>query len=208
MQTHVVVVLALCAPAAALDVPATIRDFAEAHPDFEDDNGTDRGIVNTQLGDDQKPVYNGGVDGTDTTTGPAEFNQWYNYTTGVNRSRTVFLPLAEDPNGRLVFESDAFFPIDRRGFGNEDNDHNFHFTTEVHPYVGGETFEFDGDDARDVGGRSVGVDIWIPAVREAEAVISGLRAPRKHRAEDLADYDGALVSRSLRQPYGVMPRGL
>jgi hypothetical protein len=136
-------------PAFALDVPAKIRDFQEAHPDFEDDNGAETGIVQDALGDDDTPQYNGGDDGTDTTTGPDEFAQWYHDVAGVNRPFTVFLPLTENGDGTLSFESNAFFPVDNRGFGNEGEDHNFHFTTEVHlrfTYAGGETFEFDGDD--------------------------------------------------------------
>lgn len=135
--------------AVALEVPATIRDFKEEHPDFEGDTGTDHEIVARDLGADGTPAYAGGDDGTDTTAGPDEFAQWYHDVDGVNRSLTVFLPLTEEADGRLTFESDAFFPIDNRGFGNEGNEHNYHFTTEVHlrfTYRGGETFEFDGDD--------------------------------------------------------------
>lgn len=148
---RILVILAFLAslPAFALDVPAKIRDFQEEHPDFEDDNGAETGIVQDALGADDTPQYNGGDDGTDTTTGPDEFAQWYHDAPGVNRPFTIFLPLTENGDGTLSFESDAFFPIDNRGFGNEGEDHNFHFTTEVHlrfTYAGGETFEFDGDD--------------------------------------------------------------
>jgi len=56
-------------------------------------------------------------------------------------------------NGVLTFHSRAFFPLDDKGFGNEGNPHNYHFTTEVHTefrYQGGETFHFTGDD-----------DLWV-----------------------------------------------
>jgi fibro-slime domain-containing protein len=48
-----------------------------------------------------------------------------------------------------MFSSDAFFPLDGRGFGNQGRNHNFHFTTEIHAtfkYRGGEKFTFTGDD--------------------------------------------------------------
>lgn len=145
-----VLVLSTLAPSAsALDVPAIIRDFREDHPDFEGDTGSERGIVENNLGADGTPVYAGGDDGTRTTSGPAAFAQWYHDDPSVNRSTTVFLPLTELADGRLQFESDAFFPVDNRGHGNEGNAHNYHFTTEVHlrfTYGGGETFDFDGDD--------------------------------------------------------------
>ncbi len=47
----------------------------------------------------------------------------------------------------------AFFPLDSLGFGNQGEDNNFHFTTELHTqfkYNGGETFRFTGDD-----------DLWV-----------------------------------------------
>lgn len=133
----------------ALEVPAIIRDFPESHPDFEGDTGDDREIVEDILGADGVPVYGGGDDGTRTTEGPASFFPWYRNVDGENVPFTVFLPLTELPDGRLQFESNAFFPIDNRGFGNEGHAHNYHFTTQVHlrfTYRGGETFDFDGDD--------------------------------------------------------------
>ncbi|MDP2345968.1 MAG: fibro-slime domain-containing protein [Deltaproteobacteria bacterium] len=141
--------LALAAPAVhALEVPATIRDFREDHADFEGETGSDLDIVADQLGADGKPVYAGGG-GTRTTSGRENFDQWYRDTPGVNQSTVISLPLTELGDGTLVFESDAFFPVDDLLQGNEGNEHNYHFTTEVHlrfTYLGGETFDFDGDD--------------------------------------------------------------
>jgi fibro-slime domain-containing protein len=51
--------------------------------------------------------------------------------------------------GVYTFHSNAFFPLDGEGFGNERNNHNYHFTTELHTtftYQGGERFTFIGDD--------------------------------------------------------------
>jgi fibro-slime domain-containing protein len=134
------------------------RDFKRGdkpggHPDFETFMGNgEKGIVQQQLGTDLKPVY------VDTkhmfTTTKANFDQWYRNVDGVNKPYLVYLVV--QPNGAVfTFESDAFFPLDGQGWGNEGfvPDHNFSFTTEVHTkfkYNGGETFSFSGDD-----------DVWV-----------------------------------------------
>jgi len=134
------------------------RDFKRGdkrggHPDFETFmGGGEKGIVQTQLGTDLKPVY---VDGTHKfTTTKANFDQWYRNVDGVNKPYLVYLVV--EPNGIVfTFESEEFFPLDGQGWGNEGfkPDHNFSFTTEVHTtfqYNGGETFSFSGDD-----------DVWV-----------------------------------------------
>lgn len=131
---------------------ATVRDFQAAHPDFEDALGDDRGIVAVDLGADNKPVY-APVGTTLTTTGKANFDQWYRDVAGTNMSFQVPLALTENPTGTFTFENSAFFPLDGMGFGNEGNAHNFHFTSEIHgtfKYRGGEIFQFIGDD-----------DVWV-----------------------------------------------
>jgi fibro-slime domain-containing protein len=139
---------------------ATIRDFKAIHPDFEEflqGTGTgktgEKGIVAQTLGADGKPVYLGGS--FLTTSGAANFNEWFRDVPGVNLTTTIELPLqasAQDP--RLFhYESRNFFPIDGELFGNEGYAHNYHFTLEVaaeFKYVGGETFRFNGDD-----------DVWV-----------------------------------------------
>lgn len=133
---------------------ATIRDFQAAHPDFESYTGDAAftGLVESDLGDDHKPVY-ASAGGTSQTTGPAEFAQWYADVQNVNQTFDVQLPLEETSPGVFVYDSTAFFPIDSLGWGNEGNSHNFHFTTEIHTvfaYEGGEEFTFTGDD-----------DLWL-----------------------------------------------
>jgi len=57
------------------------------------------------------------------------------------------------PNENNYISSTAFFPIDNDLFGNEGDDHNFHFTSEFHikfTYQAGQTFYFKGDD-----------DLWV-----------------------------------------------
>ena len=120
----------------------TIRDFTTAtNHDFEPSAEAD-------LGADGKPVYAGNPT-TPTTTGKAFFDQWYNDVAGVNQNIPIKIQLTKGANGIYTYDNQAFFPIDGQGLGDEGNNHNFHFTDEVHSeftYKGGETFTFTGDD--------------------------------------------------------------
>jgi fibro-slime domain-containing protein len=134
------------------------RDFKRGdrpggHPDFEKFTGNgEKGIVLPDLGTDLKPVYNNVPHMLQTNK--ANFDQWYRNVDGVNKPYLIYLEV--EPNGGVfTFESDAFFPLDGQGWGNEGfiPDHNYSFTTEVHTkfqYNGGETFSFSGDD-----------DVWV-----------------------------------------------
>jgi len=129
------------------DLIATVRDFMSSHPDFEGLVAVDPGIVEPMLGGDGKPVYAGGTTGT--TSGAANFDQWYRDVAGVNITIPTEIPLTDQGDGTYVFDSAAFFPIDDQGHGNEGNAHNYHFTLEMHTqftYQGGEVFTFRGDD--------------------------------------------------------------
>lgn len=126
---------------------ATVRDFQASHPDFEYVLGVDPGIVQSMLGGDGKPVYAGGTTGT--TTGQANFDQWYRDVAGINLNLPTEIPLVDQGDGTYVYDNPAFFPIDGQGFGDEGNSHNYHFTLEMHTqftYQGGEVFMFRGDD--------------------------------------------------------------
>lgn len=127
---------------------AYVRDFSSGHPDFEASVGSDRGIVELELGSDDRPVYRGL---TPTTSGRESFDQWYRDVPGVNLGMALDLSLAPtsgDPR-LFVYDDPSFFPIDGHLLGNEGREHNFHFTLEVSTefvYEGGEVFRFRGDD--------------------------------------------------------------
>ncbi|RMG98765.1 MAG: fibro-slime domain-containing protein, partial [Deltaproteobacteria bacterium] len=129
-------------------IPVRIRDFHASHPDFESYIGSDPGIVQPDLGPNKKPVYAGQA-GNPSTSGQANFDQWYNDVPGVNFPIDDAIQLTETMPGQWVFDDQSFFPIDGQGFGNEGNVHNYHFTLELHTtftYKGGEVFTFRGDD--------------------------------------------------------------
>lgn len=133
---------------ASLTLGTTVRDFQASHPDFEGALGAETGLVAGTLGLDGKPVYNGGA-GTVTTSGAANFNQWYNDVPGVNLSLPYDLVLGDIGGGVYEFQSSSFFPIDGLLFGNQGNSHNYHFTLELHnsfTYQPGQMFNFTGDD--------------------------------------------------------------
>lgn len=161
--------LPMAVPAAAngptINLPVTIRDFHGVgwgspgtdgyygHPDFEASvtYGIDYGVVNTTLGLDNKPEYDG-PGSLGSTTGETEFNQWYNDTPNVNESLDTTLTFTWDGT-KYVYSSSSFFPIDGLLLGNDGRGHNFHFTLELHSsftYQGGEMFHFTGDD-----------DLWL-----------------------------------------------
>lgn len=141
-------------PNPLIELSGTVRDFHEAHPDFEDAIGDDRGMVGFMLGDDNKPVYQGNPV-TPTTTGKANFDAWYRDTPGVNQSMVFPIALQKSggDDGIYQYINENFFPADGALLGNEGRDHNYHFTYEVGTsfrYVGGEAFTFSGDD-----------DLWV-----------------------------------------------
>lgn len=136
------------------ELPGTVRDFRDDHPDFESAIGSDPGIVEDVLGPDDKPVY-ASPTSTPTTHGAARFDEWYRDVPGVNQRAPLSLSLtaASGASDLYVHDDATFFPIDGQLFGNQGRAHNFHFTFEVSTaflYRGGETFSFTGDD-----------DLWV-----------------------------------------------
>ena len=170
---------------------ARVRDFREAHPDFEGVIGDDRGIVAERLGADGKPVYLGP---TPTTNGQERFDQWYRDVPGTNLGVDVPLELSGAGGGLFTFSDTSFFPIDDELLGNEGYDHNFHFTLEAETffvYEGGELFRFRGDDdvfvfvngrlAIDLGGvhATQEATVELDAIAESHDLSRGERYPLK-----------------------------
>jgi fibro-slime domain-containing protein len=149
-----------CAP----NLTGRLRDFVNQpnfmpssalDDDFENLEGDDRGIVATDLGSDQKPVYANANGMTATTHGKTQFDWWYRDTPGKNQPFDYAIVLTPSGDGGLqTFNDQEFFPLDGRGWNDEytaddNNLHNFSFTFELHTtfgYSGGESFTFIGDD--------------------------------------------------------------
>jgi fibro-slime domain-containing protein len=135
-----------------LVLPIVLRDFSVTHPDMEDFLGNDANIVQQYLGADGKPVYNGAPT-TATTSGQANFDQWYRDVAGINIPILQTLTFNQLAGGEFQFSDGNFFPVNNLGFGNEGNSQNFHFTSEVRywfEYKGTEQLSFTGDD-----------DVWV-----------------------------------------------
>lgn len=134
---------------------ATIRDFTDSHPDFEDGiSGLVQGLVQPTLGPDRTPVF-AGPNGRGAITSADTFHQWYHDVPDVNDRVVLPLVLTETSPGSQIFSltSGSFFPIDGQLFGNQGRAHNYHFTVALHTdftYRGGEVFQFTGDD-----------DVWV-----------------------------------------------
>ncbi|WP_437577790.1 fibro-slime domain-containing protein [Sorangium sp. So ce887] len=150
-----------------------VRDFKAfdsegGHPDFEYFAGdVMRGLVEPDLGPDDKPVY-AHEGGTDHTTGPEAFYQWYHDDPTVNVPIPYVVPLKASERGLGHFVGEQFFPIDDQGWGNEGREHNYGFTYELHmtfEYRPGDVFWFAGDD-----------DLWVFINRRLAIDMGGLHS--------------------------------
>ncbi|MFA9479154.1 fibro-slime domain-containing protein [Phycisphaerales bacterium AB-hyl4] len=148
-----------------MELTGTLRDFQRGdrpggHPDFETAGAMNRfghvtGMTTMHLGEDGKPVYNPNRPAKDTIQSAETFAQWYRDVPHVNTSHPYTLTLTEMPDqpGVFSYATNAFFPLDDTGYGNEGLSHNYHFTFELRTefqYQPGQRFTFIGDD-----------DVWV-----------------------------------------------
>jgi len=144
-----------------LILTGTCYDFAnvdsgldQAHPDFNYFGcGVSPGMVEQELGADNKPVLAG--NGNGCVTSVDTFNQWFNSVPGVNIVIPDIQLVAywDEESKAYKYRNDAFFPIDNQGYGNENKGRNFGFCFELHTrftYDPSQVFEFMGDD-----------DVWV-----------------------------------------------
>jgi len=133
-----------------VELDVVIRDFKESHPDMErSDEGFSENLVESTLGQDDKPVYRGGI----TMQDKASFDQWYRDVDGVNFHIDRKIKLTKNSIGQFVFDRSDYFPIDGEGFKDSKLGHNYFFTLELHhifQFHGDEVFTFRGDD-----------DLWV-----------------------------------------------
>jgi len=155
------------------NLPVVYRDLKPLHVDFGCHmfgNIARPGLVQQQLGVDNKPVYNpnppappGNWNGSNPQiTSAQSFSEWYNFKDGVNVEIAGELELMELMPGLWSFASNSFYPLTDKGFGNNITpnwaggtfpDRNGSFTTEIHTsflYEAGQVFNFQGDD-----------DVWV-----------------------------------------------
>ncbi|RKH37097.1 DUF4215 domain-containing protein [Corallococcus sicarius] len=161
-------------PPASVEVPVVYRDFrgknqpvggaypATTHPDFDDANGGETGIVGplyTSTLTNLKPTYAKAGVASNTTHGKTAFDQWYRDVPGVNKTVVSTLKLNKQGTGSYVFDNQSFFPLDALGWvasmqENKQNDgngiaRNFSFTSEARywfEFKGTEVLSFRGDD--------------------------------------------------------------
>ncbi|NLD49328.1 MAG: fibro-slime domain-containing protein [Clostridiaceae bacterium] len=144
---------------------AIIRDFDPVnderpelnHPDFENSAYFDTvatGAVKSVLGKDNTPVYADSGYSQKIITSADSFYHWFHDT-----SKNLNIPykmVFTKSGDRYVFDSSStggFFPINNKGFGNYQDNKNYHFTLELHTkfeYRRGQVFEIAGDD-----------DLWV-----------------------------------------------
>lgn len=185
----------------------TIRDFSEAHPDFEQEVSSGdvrRGVVDGYLGADRKPVFinptgciyspesvlecdpTKPIPTTPTVASQATFDQWYRDVPDVNFTFERRLPLAETApgSGIYLYESSAFFPLEpTEGWGptpisaKNAAGLNYLFTTEVHV-----TFTYEAGQRFTFRGDD---DLWIFVNGILALDLGGTHFPR----EGMIDFD-------------------
>ncbi|WP_443096577.1 DUF4215 domain-containing protein [Pyxidicoccus fallax] len=197
-------------PPQTVSIPVVYRDFRgydlpavngvpRGHIDFENKNaGHETGIVAASLGADGKPVYAKTGVSSANTNGATAFNQWYRDVKDVNKTVVGTLDLTRQTNGSYVFDNQAFFPLDGKGWvamgtayeSPRNNGHNFSFTSEARywfEYKGTEVLTFRGDD-----------DVWVFINKKLALDLGGV-----HGA-----LDGTITLSQKATELGLQPNGI
>jgi len=124
----------------SIDLTGTIRDFKVSHIDMQNGCcGQVNGFVKNVLGpvepgsnpEVRLPVYNNSP--SHMVHGQAAFDQWYRDVPGVNRKIDHTITLTKKAGTDIYYyDSNAFFPIDKRLYGNQGYSHNYFFTYDLH----------------------------------------------------------------------------
>jgi choice-of-anchor A domain-containing protein/fibro-slime domain-containing protein len=138
-------------PPAYVTIVGQCRDFTPTtNYDFEHYIGDDRGIFQSNLGNDGIPVYSGGYH--PTITSATTVYEWYRDTPGVSMGPYSIPINLTQVSGGYQYNNQMWFPLDNMGFGNYANTgHNFGFTcvfrTQFTYQAGAnQVFTFQGDD--------------------------------------------------------------
>ena len=175
MKTRSAVLVAMCSAFALgspvladqIQLTGVVRDFKRGdqsggHLDFETAMSQNKighvlNMVTLNLGADKKPIYNPTRPSSkDTMKSKTTFDQWFRDVPGTNVSQALTLTLDNEqsqPGGVYTYQSNSFFPINGKLFGNQSLSKNYHFTYELHTnftYTPNQNFTFVGDD-----------DVWV-----------------------------------------------
>ncbi len=203
-----------------LTLPVILRDFkaynaaTNPHPDFQQWNGCESGIVQDMLGADGKPAHvtsdklRTTNDYTPDTAGTLQgidyFSKWYKDDATYNRTVKSTLTFTKLVSGEFQFAradatgnaTDGFFPLDGLGWMDDqavttgspavsNGTHNFFFTSEVRYW-----FEYKGGEKLDFTGDD---DVFVFLNKKLAVDIGGVHGAKNGSVTLNADGTGTTV---------------